>query len=109
MKAWLRLWRDERGELSALGVILLYTVLCIGAIVGLVALRNQIVQELGDLAVGLRNLDQSFSVVIDGTTYSYTDTETGSLTDPSGSPPAGIDLGVAPSSTNDTPGEDDGS
>lgn len=103
-----RLWRDQRGELTALGVILIYTVLALGAIVGLVALRNQIVQEFGDLAVGLRNLDQSFSVVICGTTHEYVDTETNSLLDPANQPPAGINLGVAPASPNTTPGEDNG-
>ncbi|NUQ64292.1 MAG: hypothetical protein HUU20_17625 [Pirellulales bacterium] len=108
MTTWRRLWRDERGELTALGVLLIYTVLALGAIVGLVALRNQIVQELGDLAVALRNLDQSFSVVIGGTTYEYDDDETGSLLDEPNEPPAGIDLGVPPADTNDNPGEDGG-
>ncbi|NLX97702.1 MAG: hypothetical protein GXY83_16165 [Rhodopirellula sp.] len=107
MTTWRRLWRDQRGELTALGVILIYTVLALGAIVGLVALRNQIVQEFGDLAVGLRNLDQSFSVVIGGTTYGYDDDEVGILLDPANQPPAGIDLGVAPAKRNTTPGEDD--
>ncbi len=105
MTLWRRLWRDDRGELAALGVILLYTVLCIGAIAGLVVLRNQIVQEFGDLAVSLRNLDQSFSFVICGTTHEYEDTETGELLDLSGQSPAGIDIGVAPANPNTTPGE----
>ena len=37
-----QLWRDERGEVSATSVILLYTVLALGAITGLVVMRNQL-------------------------------------------------------------------
>jgi len=105
MKTWIRLWRDERGEVSSTATILLYTVLALGAIVGLIALRNQIVQELGDLAVGLRNLDQSFSITIQGTTHEFEDTGTDSLTDPPGQPPAGIDIAAPPDSPNAVPGE----
>jgi hypothetical protein len=45
--------------------------------VGLVTFRNQIVQEFGDAAVSLENLDQSFSAPCYGTfvdTVTETDT-----------------------------------
>jgi len=106
MNWWRRLWRDERGVVGVTGVILVYAVLVLGAIVGLVVLRNAIVQEFGDLAVALRHLDQSFTFVIGGTTHQYVDTETTVLTDPSGQPPAGISLTVPPASPNAVPGED---
>ena len=106
MNLWLRLWQDERGEAIVSGVMLVYTILALGAIVGLVMLRNQIVQELGDLAVAFRHLDQSFSFTVGSTTHSYTDTETGSLTDPLGQPPAGIQFSPMPATPNSVIGED---
>jgi hypothetical protein len=42
-------------------LILVGTIVVLGLIVGLVALRDQIVQEFGDLAAGLGNLNQSYS------------------------------------------------
>lgn len=54
-------WRDERGEVSAMSMLLLTAIVALGAIVGLATLRDQIVQEMGDLAIALENLDQSFS------------------------------------------------
>jgi hypothetical protein len=103
MRTWIRLWRDQRGEASAMAVILLYAVLVIGAIVGLVVLRDQIVQEFGDLAVALESLDQSYTI---GGEPQFVDSS--SLSDPDGEPPAGIDLGVPPETPNVRPGEDGG-
>ncbi len=59
---------DERGTVSAISMILLTVLLALGAIVGLVFVRDQVVQEFGDVAVGLDNLDHSFSyeIVVDG-------------------------------------------
>jgi hypothetical protein len=57
---WKRLWRDERGGLEAMGVILLYTIVVFGAVTGLVSLRDQIVQQYGDVAAALDHLDQSW-------------------------------------------------
>ncbi len=57
----IRLWRDQRGETSAMAMLLLTTIVALGAIVGLATLRDQIVQELGDLAAAIENLDQSYS------------------------------------------------
>lgn len=85
-----RLWRDQRAETSAIGTILLYTVLVLGATVGLVTFRNQLVQEFGDLATALQSLDQSFS--IDGKA-SFEDTTT--LSDPAGAEPAGLNVQVS--------------
>ena len=109
-----RFWRDKRAEVSATSVILLYSILALGAIVGLVVLRNQMVQELGDIAVGLRNLNQSFSIVWGGDTREFDETSNdGSefLPNPpdlDGDPPAGIEFVESPT-PNTTPGEDDGS
>jgi hypothetical protein len=97
-KVLIRLWRDQWGAASTAGVIVIYTILALGCIVGLICVRNQIVQELGDLAVAFDSLDQSYSVELDmGTDFSYTDAGT-TLSDPSGDPPAGISVTVTPRS-----------
>ena len=109
MKKWLQLWRDQRGEVTATAIILTTTILAIGAIVGLVVLRNQILQEFGDISAAMRNLDQSFSVNLCGDTRSYTDMNVGVLDPPTvNDPPAGIEIDVAPATPNTTPGEDAG-
>jgi len=98
MKIVIRLWRDQCGGTSLIGPILLCTILGLGSIVGLVVLRNQIVQEYGDLSVALDSLSQSWAVPggVEGAGQ-FTDTPT--LTppgDPEGGEPAGLDVQVAP-------------
>jgi hypothetical protein len=109
---WLRLWRDESGEVTYTSVILLYTLLALGAIVGLVCLRNQFLQEFGDLAIALDQLDQSYSVnfASDCPDFSFEDSpnlgpsfDFPNEGDPDGEPPAGIEF---PGSFTNTPGED---
>ncbi len=77
---------DDRGAVSAMSMILLTVLLALGAIVGLTVVRDHIVQEFWDIAVGLDNLDQSFSyeVIVDGVVSvnaAYTDNPT-TLLDP---------------------------
>jgi len=91
MKLLGRLRRNQRGVTSAAALILLYAIIIFGSIVGLVALRDQIVQEFGDLAVALDHLDQSFSIP-GGASYK----DTPSLTDPVNEEPAGLDVEVPP-------------
>ena len=55
---------DERGSVSAMSTIFLTVLLALGIIVGLVLVRDHIVQEMGDVGVALDNLDQSFSYAI---------------------------------------------
>ena len=50
-----------RGSTSAMSLLLLTSIVVLGSVVGLVTLRDQIVQELGDLAIALESLDQSYS------------------------------------------------
>ena len=63
-----RLWFDERGMASIGGMILVTALVAIGGIVGLVAIRDHVTQQMGDMAVALDNLDQSFSysIMVDG-------------------------------------------
>jgi hypothetical protein len=105
-----KLWSDEGGAASPASAILMTTVVAIGSVVGLVAIRDHVVQQLGDLAVALDNVDQSYSVdfrrdLNDDGDYDddcefrlvggYGDTPT--LADPPDASPAGIDLTVAAS------------
>jgi hypothetical protein len=109
-----RLWGDESGFIVSVDLILVSTILGIGLLVGLVSLRDQIVQELGDTAMAVGNLNQSYSfsgfnVTFAGFTFtvagsSFADTsdfcENGTNennTDPTGSAPACIDVGVGAS------------
>lgn len=62
MKKLLRkLWKDDCGSTSAMSLLLLTSIVVLGSVVGLVTLRDQIVQELGDMAIALESLDQSYS------------------------------------------------
>jgi len=99
--------RNRRGSISAPAYILIVVLAAIGVIVGATTIRDQIVQEYGDVGVSLNNLDQSFSYTIsidtdnNGSletviTRSYTDT--GAFTAPdgtvdnAGAAPAGITI-----------------
>jgi hypothetical protein len=55
------LWHDQRGIVYSMDLILISTVLVLGTIVGLVCLRNQVLQELNDVANAVGSLDQSYS------------------------------------------------
>ncbi len=59
---WKQRSKRRRAGASAVSALLLYTIVAMGAVVGLVTLRNQMVQEYGDLSVGLDQLDQSWEV-----------------------------------------------
>ena len=54
-------WQDERGVVYSMDLILISTILLLGTIAGLVCLRNQVLQELTDVANAVGSLDQSYS------------------------------------------------
>ena len=56
-----RLWSDEAGFVVSTELMIVATVLVIGMLVGLVSIREQIVQELADVAEAISEFDQSFS------------------------------------------------
>jgi len=87
---WKRFLRDEQGVASSFNLILAYAILAFGAVVGLSALRDQVVQEYGDMSVALERMDQSYRVDPIGTCpgYEYLDTET--LRDRDNQPPGCI-------------------
>lgn len=107
-----RLWRDECGALAAGNYILMVTILCVGAIAGLTTVRDSVVQDLGDTAIALESLDQSYTVTmtfgtLQGGTivreYGYEDLPPdASLQDLPGEAPHGIEICIPP--TGEGPG-----
>ena len=57
-----QLWQDETGVMSSAELILISTLLLIGSIVGLTTLRDQIVQEFGDMGLAVGEINQSYTV-----------------------------------------------
>ncbi len=45
----IRLWRDQRGETSAMAMLLLTTIVALGAIVGLATLRDQMAAAMTEV------------------------------------------------------------
>ena len=74
MKLVHQFWSDEAGHVSAFSTVLMMTIVVIGIIPGVVTIRDQLVQEFGDVAGVLVNLDQSYSFTINGVTSVYSDT-----------------------------------
>jgi hypothetical protein len=56
-----RLWQDDCGALIATEWVFVATILVLGSITGLVAVRQAILAELQDFAQALMSLDQSYS------------------------------------------------
>ena len=56
-----KLWNDEAGFVISSELVLIATVLVIGLLVGMVSLRDQVIQELGDVADAISELTQSYS------------------------------------------------
>jgi Flp pilus assembly pilin Flp len=92
-RALLHFVRDESGAVSTAESLLLATLLIIASLVGLVAVRNAITQEFGDVGVALESLDQSYSFTVGTVTSQYVDPPT-TLTDPVGGEPAGLSVTV---------------
>ena len=71
MPTFQKLWADESAVVTTTDLILLSTILVIGTIVGLTTLRDQVVQELGDVATAIGHLNQSYTVA-EFTTANFT-------------------------------------
>jgi hypothetical protein len=96
------LWHDDSGVTLSTELILITTVLVIGAIVGLSTFRDQLVQEFGDAALAVSSLNQSYSfsgATVGGFTVAgsiFTDTaDDCDGADPPGSEPACISVAEA--------------
>ena len=56
-----KFWNDEAGFIVSAELVLIATILVLGMIVGLVSVRDQVVQELGDIALAIGVINQSYS------------------------------------------------
>ena len=56
-----KLWNDEAGFIISAELVLVATIVVIGLIVGLVMVRNQVVQELVDVGQAIGSLSQTYA------------------------------------------------
>lgn len=56
-----KLWRDDRGFVISIELILISTIAVIGLITGLTAVRDAVVSELSDVAGAVQDMNQSYS------------------------------------------------
>ena len=96
MRIACQLWNEEGGSVSPFATVLLMTILLLGLLPGVVTLRDQIVQEFGDVAVAIETFDQSYSYSFNGVPSQYIDST--SVSDAAGEAPAGLDLTISASS-----------
>lgn len=55
-----RLWQDEAGFIVSADLVLVSSILVLGLLVGLASLRDQIVQELGDVGAAFAYFNQTY-------------------------------------------------
>lgn len=56
-----RFWNDTTGFVISAELVLIATVLVMGLLVGIVTIRDQVIQELADVADAFSEVEQSFS------------------------------------------------
>lgn len=61
MRVFAQLWQDDLGFVVSSELVLIGTILVLGMIVGLATVRDQVVQELGDFALAIGQINQSYS------------------------------------------------
>lgn len=106
------LWKDESGYVISTELVLIASISVIGLVVGLISVRDAVVQEYGDAATAIGVLNQSYR--FDGDNHTggtaipasgefvagseYIDnTDACETEDQAGQPPAGMRINVAPS------------
>ncbi|EAQ80142.1 hypothetical protein [Blastopirellula marina] len=57
-----RIWNDEAGFIVSTELILIATIVVIGLIVGLSAVRDAVTSELSDVAGAIQDMDQSYTL-----------------------------------------------
>lgn len=93
----IRLLHDDAGIITSVDFMLFVAIVTIGSIVGLATVRDAVVQQFGDIGVGMENLEQTYTVDItfrNGSTKSFGFTDNASPTDTAGQPPGGIEIAV---------------
>lgn len=61
MTLCMKLWSDDNGFVVSSELILVATLLVIGMVTGLSTVRDQVVQELGDVADAISEINNSYS------------------------------------------------
>jgi Flp pilus assembly pilin Flp len=56
-----KLWQDDAGWIISVEMILIFTIVSLGLIVGLTALRNALVDELTEVANAITAIEQCYS------------------------------------------------
>ncbi|MBC8288831.1 MAG: hypothetical protein H8E37_00795 [Planctomycetes bacterium] len=95
----IRLSRDDAGFLSSVDFMLFIAIVTIGSIVALATVRDQVLQQFGDISVAMENLEQTYTVDItfrNGSTKTFGFTDNASPTDVADQPPGGIEIAVPP-------------
>jgi hypothetical protein len=78
----LMLWESEEGVVVSAELVLIATILVLGVLVGIASVRDQIVQELGDVAAAMSTTVQSYSfAAVTGHTASMAGSSFGDATD----------------------------
>lgn len=110
MKLLHALWRDEAGFVITSELLIIVTVAVFGLIVGYVAVRDALVQELCDVAAAIGSLDQTYSYngisntgpgteFTNGSSFSDASDAGDLTTSQSGASAGAIIVNVAPSGT----------
>lgn len=61
MMMWKRLWQDDAGFVVSAELVLVGTILVLGVVVGLNAVRNSVTNELADVAAAIDSTNQSYN------------------------------------------------
>lgn len=61
IQLWSELWRADDGFVISSEFVLMATLVGIGIVVGVTTCRDQFIQEFGDAAISVGNMNQSYS------------------------------------------------
>lgn len=62
MQMAMRLWKDDRGVVISSELVFVATILVIGLVVGMAALRDAVTAELSDVAGAIQDVNQGYTV-----------------------------------------------
>lgn len=61
MRIWNQLWNDDCGQTVSSELVLMATLIALGLLAGLTAVRDGVVSEISDVAGSVQDLNQSYS------------------------------------------------
>lgn len=107
-----RFWQDDAGFVISSELVLVATILVIGLIAGLTSVRDQVTQELGDVAGAISQVNQSYayegvtghSAAVHGSIFADNVDFCDAPADAAGAPPVCILIdGTTPVAEGDSP------